>query len=301
MKRLFQFRKRRMVAPEGQNSAMATRLTLRIQERRSRLTPTEQKLAALLIENQTLIETHSATEIAALSGVSKATAARFFRNLGYTDFDEAKTQAREERNRTQPYAYSPGPERVTPGRALAEHLELEIANLTRTFEEMRSDTLTEAARLIVDAPRLWCLGLGAEDGLARLARTTFARLRPNVHLIAGQGGWAEDLAMTGPRDVLLLLTLDPRRRAVRALAGHARTTRMAIVTLTDAQELAAARRWSTLAIGCHAATYARVPSHTAALSMLRLLAVAVLAEAGEPALQRGALVEQINEELGLEE
>ena len=36
-----------------------------------------------------------------------------------------------------------------------------------------------AARLIVDAPRLWCLGLGAEDGLARLARTTFARLRPD--------------------------------------------------------------------------------------------------------------------------
>ena len=56
---------------------------------------------------------------AVFSSSTKATAARFFRNLGYTDFDEAKTQAREERNRTQPYAYSPGPERVTPGRAAA--------------------------------------------------------------------------------------------------------------------------------------------------------------------------------------
>ncbi len=62
---------------------MATRLTLRIQEKNARLTKTERKLAALLLENQALIDTHSATELAALSGVSKATTARFFRNLGY--------------------------------------------------------------------------------------------------------------------------------------------------------------------------------------------------------------------------
>lgn len=280
---------------------MATRLTLRIQEKRPRLTPTEQKLAAVLLENQTLIETHSATEIASLSGVSKATAARFFRNLGYVDFDEAKTQAREERNRTEPYAYSPGPETITPGRALGEHLALELANLTRTFEEMRSDTLTEAARLIAGAPRLWCLGLGPEEGLARIARAAFARLRPDVHLIGGPGAWAEDLAMTGPRDVLLLFALDPRRRVVRALAGHARTARMGVVTVTDVEHLASARRWSTLAIGTHAATYSRVPSHTAALSMIRLLAVALLGRLGDAALQRDALVGQIGEELGFED
>ena len=34
--------------------------------------------------------------------------------------------------------------------ARGEHLELELANLTRTFEELRSDTLTEAARLIAE-------------------------------------------------------------------------------------------------------------------------------------------------------
>ena len=81
---------------------MATRLTLRIQERIIRLTPSEQKLAAVLLENQALIETHTATELATLSGIPKATTARFFRSLGYNDFDKAKTC--EERNRTQPYA-----------------------------------------------------------------------------------------------------------------------------------------------------------------------------------------------------
>jgi DNA-binding MurR/RpiR family transcriptional regulator len=280
---------------------MATRLTLRIQERISRLTKSEQSLAAVLLENQALIETHSATELSALAGVSKATTARFFRNLGYTDFDEARTQAREERNRTQPYAYSQEmAETGVLGRSIADHLELELLNLTRTLEEMRPDLLTEAARLIVDAPRVWCMGFGAEDGLARLARLTFARLRPDVHLLAASpGAWAEDLAMTGPRDVLLLLTLEPRPKFQSALTAYARTSRMNVITLTDHRYLAHAQRFSRLAVGCHVASYGAVPTHTTLTSLIRLLALSYIGQAGEPARQRLGVIDEINEEIDL--
>ena len=280
---------------------MATRLTLRIQERISRLTKSEQNLAVLLLENQALIETHSATELSALAGVSKATTARFFRNLGYTDFDEARTQAREERNRTQPYAYSrAATDTGALGRSISDHLELELLNLTRTFEEMRPDLLTEAARLILDAPRVWCMGFGAEEGLARLARLTFARLRSDVHLLAASpGAWAEDLAMTGPRDVLLLLTLDPRPKFQSALTAYAPTSRMNVITLTDHRYLARAQRFSRLAIGSHVATYGALPTHTTLASLVRLLAVAYIGRAGEPALQRLGVIDQINEEIDL--
>ena len=66
---------------------MSTRLSLRIQERINRLTKSEQKLARVILESPTLIETHTATELASIADVSKATAARFFRALGYADFD----------------------------------------------------------------------------------------------------------------------------------------------------------------------------------------------------------------------
>ena len=280
---------------------MATRLTLRLQERISRLTKAEQKLATLLLENQALIETHSATELATMSGVSKATAARFFRSLGYTDFDEAKTQAREERNRTQPYGYAPGSdEKVVLGRTIGDHLNLELLNLTRTFEEMRPDTLTEAARLIAEAPRVWCLGFGAEEGPARLARLTLARLRPDVHLLGSQlASWAEDLAMTGPRDVLIVLTLDPRPRMLATLMAYARTTRMNVITLTDHQHYARAQRFSKLVIGCHVASYGSVPSHTTMTSVIRLIAIAFIGQVGDATHQRMSVIETINEELDL--
>lgn len=280
---------------------MATRLTLRIHERISRLTAAEHKLAAILLENQAMIETHTATELSALAGVSKATTARFFRNLGYTDFEEARTQAREERNRTQPYAYTAmQPESVALGRSIGDHLDLELANLTRTFEEMRPDLLSEAARLIVDAPRVWVMGFGAEAGIARYARALFSRMRSDVSLLGQDAGnWAEDLAMTGPRDALLLMTLEPRPRFQSALTAYARTTRMNVITMTDHRYLARAQRFSRLVIGCHVANYGLIPTHTTIASLVRLLAIAFVAEAGESAYQRMAVISEINEEIDL--
>lgn len=280
---------------------MAGRLTLRIQGRLSHLTPTERRLAGLLLDDRALIESHSATELAGLAGVSKATAARFFRSLGYGSFEEAKVQAREERNRTQPYAYARAtPERAVLGRTIGDHLALELDNLTRTFEQMRPDTLGEAARLVAEAPRVWCLGFGAEEGLARLARLTFARLRADVHLLGVHAGaWAEDLAMMGPRDALLLFTLEPRPRLLGALASYARTTRANVVTLTDHRYMGRAERFSRLVVGCHVASYVSVPSHTAMQSVLRLMAVAMIDRMGSAGQERMAALGDINEELDL--
>ena len=278
---------------------MASRLTLRIQERLSRLTPSEQKLARLILGRQDDILIHSATELAEMAGVSKATAARFFRTLGYSDFNEVRTQAREERNRTQPYRYSvAGSEKIVLGKSIGSHLELEIANLTKTFEELRSDRLSEAAALLADAPRVWLLGFGLEEGVARYGRLLLARLRHNVMLLGnGNGSWAEDLAMTGPRDALVLLTLDPRPRILRPILGYARTTRMNVITLTDRTYMAQAQRFSKVVLPCHVTSFSLGPSHTVLLSALRLLAIAYAAHAGNTAQQRADIVASIHEEL----
>ena len=61
---------------------MATRLALRIQEHFNELTPSEQKLASLLLDRPDEFLTFSATELAGLAGISKATAARLFQSLG---------------------------------------------------------------------------------------------------------------------------------------------------------------------------------------------------------------------------
>jgi DNA-binding MurR/RpiR family transcriptional regulator len=280
-------------------ATMASRLILRIQERFARLTAGEQKLAQLMLDRQDDILTHSATAIAEMAGVSKATTARFFQHLGYTDFNEVKLQAREERNRTEPYGLAvDGSEHVALGKALGTHLELEIRNLTRTFEELRSDRVREAADLIAAAPRLWVLGLGAEEGFARYARLLFARLRHSVMILGiNQGSWAEDLAMTGPKDVLLLITLPPRPTILTPIVKYAETTRVSVVTIADRNYALEAQRFSRVVLPCHVASFGLGPSHTAIGSAIRLLAVTYAAQAGKSAEQRAEIIAGIHEEL----
>ena len=278
---------------------MASRLVLRIQERYSRLTAGEQKLAQLILDRQEDILTHSATEIAEMAGVSKATAARFFQHLGYADFNEVKLQAREERNRTEPYGYSiTQSEQVALGRTIGAHLELELKNLTKTFEELRSDKVREAAEIIADAPRVWVLGLGLEEGVARYARLLLSRLRHGVMILGiNQGSWAEDLAMTGPKDALLLITVPPHHAILKPILGHAATTRLNVVTITDRTSMLEAQRYSSVVLPCHVASFALGPSHTSVMSAVRLLALTFAAQVGKSAQQRAEIIAGIEEEL----
>ncbi|MBW3096189.1 MurR/RpiR family transcriptional regulator [Pseudohoeflea coraliihabitans] len=278
---------------------MASRLILRIQERYSKLTAGEQKLAQLILEREHDILTHSATEIAEMAGVSKATAARFFQHLGYADFNEVKLQAREERDRTEPFLYSvTQSEQMALGRTIGAHLELELRNLTKTFEELRSDKVRAAVELIADAPRVWVLGIGLEDGLARSARLLLARLRHGVTLLGQQpGAWAEDLAMTGPRDVLLVVALPPFPAALMPLLSYAKTSRLNVITVTDRSSMLELQRLSTVILPCHVSSFALGASATAVSSILRLLALSYAAHAGKSAQQRAEIIASIGEEL----
>ena len=282
---------------------MASRLILRIQEKQARLTSGEKKIAKTILENQDIIETHTATEIANLSGVSKATAARFFRTLGYADFEEVRLQAREERNQKQPYRQTIVSETaVSLGRSIGDHLELELQNLTRSFEELSSYKLMETIDIIASAPSVWFLGFGAEDGVARTGRAMFSRLRHGVHYISGVGqDWSSDLATVGPRDVLILLTLDTRPKVMRPIINYARTSRMRVVTLTDHSYEKQAARFSDVVLPCHVASYGLLPTHATLLSMLRLMGIAYAGKNPESVKQRADTLDAIVEELDIME
>lgn len=278
---------------------MATRLALRIQERFESLTASERKLASLLLDRPDEILTFSATELAMLVGVSKATAARFFRNLGYADFNDVRLQAREERNRTGPVHQVPMPVEAPDGAATVPvHLQVEMANLARTFEELRSDMLSSVAERLAAAPRLWVVGLGPEAGLARHVRIQLARVRPAVHLVSeNTGSWAEELASTGPSDALLVVALRPWPKLMSGILDFARTTRLTTIVVTDPTNAARARRHGSTPLICHISTPGPEASHTTVLSMLHLVANAVAARLGIVALRRRDLISDLREEL----
>ena len=292
---------------------MTTRLTLAIQEHHGRLSPSERQLAELLLDHADDLLTYSATELASMAGVSKATAARLFRSLGYADFNEVRLQAREERNLAPPVLDRPPPRTAAPRpHSIAAHLQAEADALARTFESLRSDTLQAAADRVATAPRVWLLGLGADEGLVRLVRPALARVRPEVQLLGTQNGvWSEDLAMMRPRDVLLLVLTQPRTRVIERLATHAATTRLDTVAVVDLRNAAWARRACSVVLPCHgngqdqglvaAASQGRSTGDgdaaATAASMLMLLVRRATARLGTAARRRQEVVAQIQQEL----
>jgi DNA-binding MurR/RpiR family transcriptional regulator len=280
-------------------TAMSTRLALRIQERFDKLPPSEQKLATLVLEQQSDILTFSATELASMAKVSKATAARLFRNLGYRDFNEVRVQAREERNRTAPFqrlsARSDGP---LPRRSIASHLQAEMGALTATFEQLRPDTLARAAELISKAPRVWLLGLGAAGALARFALGLFRQIRTETQILGTHDGmWAEELALMGPRDVMLITLFEERPKIIRSILEYVATTHANVVAVVDARSTEWIRRFSKVVLPCYGTGLEPDRSSASMISMLRLLAMATAEKIGPKAMQRTELISEIHEEL----
>ena len=92
------------------------------------------------------------------------------------------------------------------------------------------------------------------------------------------------------------MALRSARGAARA-CDFARTTRLDTICVTDPTNAARARRHGAIALVCHVSTPGWEASHTAALSMLHLLATALAARLGNAALRRRDLIADLREEL----
>lgn len=276
---------------------MPTRLTLRIQDCLQQLTTQERRLADLLLEREDDLLSCSAAELARLAGISKATATRFFRHLGYQDFGEVKLQAREERNRLTP---APGMRTETPAVAptgLDAYLRLELDNLLRTLEVIRTDHLAEAAGVIAQARNVWVLGSAREQALARHMRLVLAGCRSHVRLLVESDGLAEDLAMVAPHDAVLVLSTRPRTRSFDSVVAYLKTTHTSLVHVTDTGSAAWARRRGGHVLVCRGVSHALGLSYTSFLSAAQLLATAVAQRLGAHARRRTQLIGEIHDEI----
>jgi len=79
-------------------------LTQTIHDQYDKLPAGERKIADILLEYQGELAAYSATELAARAGVSKATATRLVRRLGFDDYLQMRQQAREAKRVGSPLA-----------------------------------------------------------------------------------------------------------------------------------------------------------------------------------------------------
>lgn len=259
------------------------------------LSATEKRLADVALARRDALLGYSATELAALAQASKASAARFFRRLGYADFGAFRARLRAEADRHAPLnrmaAGRPG-RRLGP--RLQSHVEQDLACLARLPQALDAAALERAVTLLAQARRVRVLGYRNAHTVAFYAQALLHQVRPQVALLndaaARETELVADLEKT---DVVLAIDLRRRTRRLAVLLAAARGRGARVLLVTDAQ---------VSALDALADAVLRSPSHSAQIfdayvapvSLVNFLASEVAARSERAARARLARIEDLH-------
>jgi DNA-binding MurR/RpiR family transcriptional regulator len=259
------------------------------------LSPQEQRAADFILDHLSDLAVYNATELARLSGVSKATVSRLFRLLGFQDSAEVRDHARTLRSNGAPVG-GPGASAGTPSR-LAMHLSGEQENLRRLLQNIEDGRLDVAARLIARAGHV--VVIGTRDGypLALHLRQQLAQACQNVRLAPSPGqSIGEDLAGLGANDVVVLFGFRRRTAGFGRLVAAIHRRGVPLVLISDSS---AGRHADNAAVWleCPIDSPSAFDSYAAAMSLINLVATGVMGAQVRQARTRIAAITSIYEDL----
>lgn len=264
------------------------------------LPKSERQVADLLLNFPGQLATHSATEIARLSGVSKAAVTRIIQRMGYPSFAQARADVRSAQKWGSPIYLDaqvddPG-ENASVG--IEAHIAADTEVLRKTLDGLNASELQAIVAMLRDARRVLVIGHRNSALLATYLRGHLGLLRSGVELAPMHGETlAEGLFGLGPQD--LLVAIGFRRRVpafVSALELARRAgTRIAIITDPSGTALAQHADWL---IRCHCRGASIFDSYVAAVSLINFLSSQLATALGSAGRARLRQIEQLHEDLG---
>ena len=274
---------------------MTMNIGQRIDGRYGELTPQEQRAADFILDHMSDLAVYNASELARLSGVSKATVSRLFRRLGFQDSAEVRDHARALRSLGAPLG-GPGASAGTPSR-LAAHAEAEQDNLRRLLLTLEDGRLDAVARLVQTAQNVVIVGLRNSYPLALHLRQQLVQARAHVRLapLPGQS-LGEDLAGLGPRDVVVLMGFRRRVAGFGEIVAAIRSRGIPLVLIADSS----ARKYSDQAthwLECPVDSVSAFDSYATAMSLMNLLATGAMGAQVRESRTRIAAITSVYEDL----
>ncbi len=267
----------------------------RIQGQYPALSLVERRLADVVLAHERDALAYSATELAALAGVSKASSARFFKRLGFEGFQAFRQHLREGAVSTSPLQRLA--QQGAAGSALQHHVYQDAQRLRALAEDVSDEGVQRAASLLLGARRIWVVGYRNGYMAAFYVRALLTQVRAEVHLLnEGSGEDAELLAEIGPHDVLFAVDFRRRTRRLSQVVGIACDAGAALVLLTDARVSVLAARAKAVFI-CPPQDGPVFDSYVSAISLINYLASAALARLPRPARARMARIEKAHARL----
>lgn len=284
-----------MISPSKPNAEQRPRsLEARIYAIYSSLSPAEKRLADVLLQYQMDLPSYTAGELAGKAQVSKATAARLIRSLGYATYPDAKRQIRKDQHWGSPRAGLADPDRAPSGNvSLSSTVQMDLDNIRTTAEGLSEKTLSEISTAIVAARRVWIMGLRSGYGLAHQAAHYLTLMKSDVQVLpAGGASYSHEIASIAKGDVLLVIAFRRRPRLLPTIIKEARDAGAITVLITDLSAAASAKA-SNHVLRCRCQSPSPFNSFVAAVTIINYLAWSVATAMGEESLKRFEKIDRL--------
>ena len=286
--------------PQGpaERSKRTRSLEARVRGHYGSLPESERKIADLILDFPGQIAAYSATELAQLSGGSKAAVTRLVRRLGFGSFEDARRAARDAQSWGSPVYLLNKEEQAREFAArIEEHIEQDIGVIRRTFGGLAEDAFGQIVDAICDARRVWLFGLRNSRYLAGYLRWQLIQVRGGVHRLPEAGETlAEYISDLEQDDLFIVIGFRRRMPEVRRSLDAARAMGVRSVLITD--PTSRGETGATWTVRCETRAADVFDRYAGAMSFLHFLSVAVVAKADSRGRKRLAAIEALHEDFG---
>ncbi|MFT3688384.1 MurR/RpiR family transcriptional regulator [Paenirhodobacter sp.] len=257
------------------------------------LRPAERRLGELVTDFPGELASYSASELAALAGVSNATVTRFVRRLGYQSYEEARRHAREERTTGSRFyiaAAAPAAE------AVSSYTERDSRNLELSLGGIETEEIDRLAARLLSARKVWVIGFRASTAFAVYLQWQLTQVMENIVAIPGAGQtMGEHLVSLRPEDVVIFFAMRRRIARTEALLEQIRAAGAALVYVTD--EGIAPLDTAQWHFRCETASPGPLFSHVAVMGLCNLIANRTIVQADRDGRERLRGIERLNDAL----
>lgn len=238
----------------------------------------QRRLGRYLKNDSSALLVSNVNDLAEAVGVSKATVVRFAKNMGYAGFPEFKRDIQKEMRRKlraadrmkETFAELGDDENIF-GKLIKRDIQLLQELQSAPFSDFQ-----EAVELILNARKVYLIGLNASTALAYILYFRLMRVKKEAHWIVMTGGTSlvEQLAFMKPDDALVVIDFVEVPREVQTALQHAKKIGTPILGITDFPSSPIAKA-AKVCLYAKRGLHSSVNSLTPAFSLVNALAIAV--------------------------
>ncbi|MBM3363202.1 MAG: MurR/RpiR family transcriptional regulator [Betaproteobacteria bacterium] len=267
----------------------------RVRKALPELHPAERRLGDFVCDFPGELASYSASELAELAHVSKATVSRFVQRLGYSNYEAARRHARAEKQ-TGSRLFLGTAKRGGIIESVAAHVAQGVANLEATFMAIPDAQIDTAVDAMLEARKVWVIGFRSSHPFATHLQWQLTQVIEHIVAIP-QGGQTlgEHLVSVSKRDVVIVLGLRRRVSRMDLMLDQIRRQGARLLYITD--EGVPFQPGATWHFRCHSQAPGPLFNHTAVAALCNLLATRAIEKAGTNGRARLRAIETLNDEL----